>query len=142
MRILFIGLFIVSASIHAAQDHHRAQIEQRIKPLGQVRLEKDVDDARKQEPAEDIAQVETEEVRKPGQKIYEQYCAICHRGGLAGAPKFRDEADWKRLVGEKSLDELTAVAIKGINAMPPKGTCIECSEADIKAAIEFMLPES
>ena len=31
--------------------------------------------------------------------------------------------------------------IKGKNAMPPKGTCQECSDSDIKAAIDYMVPK-
>jgi cytochrome c5 len=29
-------------------------------------------------------------------------------------------------------------AINGINAMPPRGTCADCSDDEIKAAIEHM----
>jgi len=29
-------------------------------------------------------------------------------------------------------------AIKGEKAMPPKGTCMTCSNDELKAAIEFM----
>ena len=33
-------------------------------------------------------------------------------------------------------------AINGINAMPPKGMCMECSDDEIKDAIEYMVSKS
>lgn len=74
-------------------------------------------------------------------QIYEQHCIICHRDGVAGAPKFQDEGSWKARLEQNDIDALVASAIKGKNAMPPKGTCQECSDSDIKAAIEYMVPK-
>jgi cytochrome c5 len=73
--------------------------------------------------------------------IYEQHCIICHRDGVAGAPKYRDGASWKARIGQRDIDALVVSAIKGKNAMPPKGTCQECTDSDIKAAIEYMVPQ-
>jgi cytochrome c5 len=73
---------------------------------------------------------------------YEQFCIICHKDGLVGAPRFGDEKDWKPRLSGKTLDDLLAVAKKGLNAMPPQGTCTECSDEDLKAAIQYMLPRS
>lgn len=78
----------------------------------------------------------------PGQKTYERYCVACHGSGLVGAPKFRDDKDWSARLSGKTTDDLVSSAIKGLNAMPTKGTCYECSAEDIKAAIEYMLPQS
>jgi cytochrome c5 len=77
-----------------------------------------------------------------GQKIYERYCVICHRDGIAGAPRFRNEQDWEKRTSGHTIDDLVTAAVKGMNAMPMKGTCYECSEADLKAAIEYMVPQS
>lgn len=73
--------------------------------------------------------------------IYEKYCIICHRDGVAGAPKFRDEATWKPRLEGRDLNALVASVLKGKNAMPPKGTCQECTDSDIKAVIEYMVPQ-
>ena len=77
-----------------------------------------------------------------GKAIYEQYCALCHREGLVGAPLFRDEKAWKPRTANKDLDALVASATQGLNAMPQKGTCTTCSETDLKNAIQYMLPQS
>lgn len=75
-----------------------------------------------------------------GKQIYEQYCVVCHREGLVGAPKFRNKDDWNPRWAGKKLDDLLKSAVKGLNAMPAKGSCVSCTEAQLKAAIEYMLP--
>ena len=72
-----------------------------------------------------------------GEALYKQACAVCHVAGVAGAPKFGDKAAWAPRVGT-GLDALTATVIKGKGAMPPKGGSA-ASDADIKAAVQFML---
>lgn len=73
--------------------------------------------------------------------IYEQHCIACHNNGVAGAPKWQDKKDWSlRLVG-RTPEDLLVSAIKGLKAMPVKGTCMECSEKDLEAAILYMLPK-
>lgn len=72
-----------------------------------------------------------------GEALYKQTCSVCHAAGVAGAPKFGDKAAWAPRVA-LGLDALTASAIKGKGAMPPKGGST-ASDADIKSAIEFMM---
>ncbi|MCL4163884.1 UNVERIFIED_CONTAM: hypothetical protein GTU68_050249 [Idotea baltica] len=55
-----------------------------------------------------------------------------------GAPKKGDHAAWEPRKA-KGLNVLLDHAINGFNAMPPKGTCMACSDDEIKAAIDFML---
>jgi cytochrome c5 len=77
-----------------------------------------------------------------GKGIYEKYCTICHQNGVAGAQRFRDAKTWEPFLAKhKDLDALVAIAIKGQNAMPPKGTCQECTDSDIKSAIQYMCPQ-
>ena len=79
---------------------------------------------------------------EPGQETYEHFCITCHQDGVAGAPKFRDAGDWKPRLAGKTMDDLVATVTKGLNAMPPQGTCTECSDDDLRAAIQYMLPKS
>lgn len=73
-----------------------------------------------------------------GQAIYEKDCAVCHK---MMAPKTGDKAAWAPLI-KKGVDELTAVTIKGKGMMPPKGGHANLSDADIKAAVEYMVDKS
>ncbi len=129
-------LFALTWNGYALVDYERQQIEQRIKPVGQVRLKEQPSSIAVPEKKEELA------VTEPGKATFERYCAVCHRVGLAGAPKIGDIDDWKPRLAANNLEQLTASAIKGKNAMPPKGTCIDCSETDIKNAIQYMLPKT
>ena len=69
--------------------------------------------------------------------LYAQACAVCHASGVANAPKLGDKVAWApRLAG--GVDGLTASAIKGKGAMPPKGGAA-ASDADIKAVVAYMV---
>ncbi len=77
---------------------------------------------------------------RSGEEVYNSKCKMCHDTGLSGAPKPGDKAEWdKRKTMHGGLDELVQSAIKGKNAMPPKGACTDCSDAEIKTAVEFMV---
>jgi len=69
--------------------------------------------------------------------LYTQACAVCHGAGIAGAPKLGDKAAWAPRLAQ-GIDGLTASAIKGKNAMPPRGGS-QGSDADIKAVVTYMV---
>jgi cytochrome c5 len=71
-----------------------------------------------------------------GKKLYDTTCMACHAAGVAGAPKFGDKAVWAPRL-KKGMDTLYTSALKGLNAMPPKGGS-SASDAEIKAAVDYM----
>jgi cytochrome c5 len=74
---------------------------------------------------------------RSGEDVYNASCAACHGAGVLGAPKKGSASDWAPRL-DKGFDTVLANAINGINAMPPKGTCGNCSDEELGAAIEFM----
>jgi cytochrome c5 len=76
---------------------------------------------------------------KPGAAppLYEQTCAVCHAAGVAGAPKLGDKAAWAPRLAQ-GIDGLVASAIKGKNAMPPKGGS-NASPEELKAVVAYMV---
>ncbi|MGI9329208.1 MAG: c-type cytochrome [Gammaproteobacteria bacterium] len=80
-----------------------------------------------------------------GQAVFETSCANCHSGGIggffSGAPAIGDADDWETLI-PKGLDGLTANTITGIGKMAARGACETCTDADIRAAVEYMLEQS
>ena len=68
---------------------------------------------------------------------YNKSCAVCHASGAAGAPKAHDTAAWEPRMA-KGMEVLVGSATNGLNAMPPKGMCFDCSADDYTALIEFM----
>jgi cytochrome c5 len=75
------------------------------------------------------------------EEIYQSKCFGCHGTGAAGAPKVGDAAAWEPRIA-KGMDTLLGNATNGLNAMPPKGLCMECSEEDLKGVIEYMVNAS
>ncbi len=75
-----------------------------------------------------------------GKAVYDKACAVCHAAGVAGAAKLGDKTKWEPLA-KQGPGALTASVIKGKGAMPPKAGNASLSEADIKAAVEYMLSQ-
>ena len=78
---------------------------------------------------------------KSGEQVYNASCMACHVAGVAGAPKLGDKAAWAPRIA-KGMDSLLASATNGLNAMPPKGTCMTCSSDELQAAVEYMVGKS
>ena len=73
-----------------------------------------------------------------GESTYKAVCAVCHAAGVAGAPKNGDKAAWAPRI-KTGAAVLYASAIKGKGAMPAKGGNAGLSDADVKAAVDFMV---
>ena len=76
-----------------------------------------------------------------GKKVYDATCTACHTAGLANAPKPGDKAAWAPRV-KQGMDAMVQAAIKGKGAMPPKGGATNLSDAEVRAAVEFMVSQS
>jgi cytochrome c5 len=75
---------------------------------------------------------------RSGQAVYETKCFTCHASGAAGAPKFGTAADWTARIAAGN-DSLYTNAINGVGGMPAKGLCMDCSDDEIKAAVDHMV---
>ncbi len=76
-------------------------------------------------------------------KTYGTFCQACHATGAANAPKLGDKAAWAPRIA-KGMDALMKSAQNGVpgTAMMAKGTCMSCTDADLKAAVEYMVNNS
>ncbi len=68
---------------------------------------------------------------------YKVACAACHASGVANAPKAFDPAAWKPRL-ETGMSTLVASVKNGKGAMPPKGLCNDCTDAQYEAIIDYM----
>ncbi|VVE00183.1 cytochrome C [Pandoraea nosoerga] len=73
-----------------------------------------------------------------GKKLYDTVCMACHAAGVMNAPKFGDKAAWAPRI-KTGIDTLHNAALKGLNAMPPKGGAANASDDDVKAAVDYMV---
>ena len=78
---------------------------------------------------------------RSGETIYSTACVACHSTGVGGAPKMGAAADWAPRIAQGEAMMLEH-SMKGLRAMPPMGTCMNCSEDEMKLAIEHMLANS
>ena len=128
--ILTMGAALGTAGAQAAVIDETAR---RLEPVGSVCIQG------KECPGVVVATVASGAAPRPAEAIITKHCNACHATGLLEAPKIADTAAWKQRADQQGgLDGLLAKAISGINAMPPKGTCQDCSDEELKAAIQQM----
>ena len=60
---------------------------------------------------------------------------------MAGAPKLGDNAAWGPRLA-KGIDTLYASSLKGKGAMPAKGGNPSMADADVKAAVDYMVSKA
>ena len=138
MRAVSIAVFLggmMSSLVMAASTEvdkvTRQEMVDRIAPVGEVCIEG--------QPCASAAPVVASSGPRTGEKIYGTYCTACHTTGVLGAPKKGDAPAWSaKLAAAGAYNKLLSNAIKGIGAMPPKGTCMDCSDDEISTAIEYM----
>ncbi|MCL4410879.1 MAG: cytochrome c5 family protein [Gammaproteobacteria bacterium] len=114
----------------SAQDMSREAIAERIKPVAKVRLAGD-----------ETAQANGQQAAEGGrsaEQVYNQACAACHTSGVLGAPRKGNADDWTDRLAQ-GMDVLLEHSINGFNAMPPRGGCMNCTDEEIEAAIEYMI---
>ena len=80
------------------------------------------------------------DAKPDGQALYQSVCTACHGAGIAGAPKTGDKAAWKARIAQGNAT-LYEHAIKGKGAMPPKGGAMGSSDAEIKAAVDYLVSQ-
>ena len=129
-------LLAVSAFAVDLSDKERAAIEQRIKPVGEVCLEGD-------SSCGGAAAATASSGPRSGEDVYNAACMACHSTGAAGAPKYGDAAAWADRIA-KGNDVLYASGIEGVagTGMMAKGGCMNCSDEEVNAAVDYMVAGS
>lgn len=151
LAVVALGIFVLSMNVAKQTQgmftreapEYKAAVKARIRPIGQVLL-----------PGDDIptaAAVATAAMPEPvaavltGPQVYNQACLACHGAGIGGAPVLGDTGIWAPRIAQ-GLDTLVDHAINGfageLGYMPPKGGRMDLSDAEITAAVEYMIEES
>ena len=120
------------ATTTLANTNDNAAIAERLKPVGNVCI-----DGQECATATPVAAASSGGGARSVEDIYNTKCAACHGTGVLSAPKF-GTADWIDRAN-KGMETLLSNAINGINAMPPKGTCADCSDEEMEATIQYMI---
>lgn len=80
-----------------------------------------------------------------GQQVYNEVCIACHAApGIGGAPALGDSDAWAARI-DSGKDTLIDHALNGYSGssgiMPKKGGRVDISDADIIAAVEYMVEQ-
>jgi cytochrome c5 len=154
---ILVMLAVLASSVGKYDKDHPGMtdeaIAQRIKPVGEVRL---AEGGSAETPTEAAAPSPTAAqaagaapaaapaaggqvaAAGDGKAVYDKTCMACHATGLAGAPKAGDKAAWEPRL-KQGMEVLYATSIKGKGAMPPKGGATQLSDAEVKAAVDYMV---
>lgn len=80
-----------------------------------------------------------------GEKVYKSTCSICHKSGLNGAPRMGSKKDWEPRLAQGN-EILYSRAINGYRgskgSMPSRGSNPRLSEAEVKAAVDYIVAYS
>ncbi len=119
-------------------------IAARLKPVGEVRLAGTA--AATAAPATTAATTTAPAAApaakaKSGQEVYQLACTACHATGLAGAPKTGDKAGWQPRIAQ-GVPTLYTHALNGIRMMPARGGNPSLSDAEVKAAVDYLVAQA
>jgi cytochrome c5 len=131
LTLLASGVFAIELT-----EEQRADIEQRIAPVGEVCLQGESD-------CGGAAAAAGASAARSGEEVYNAACMACHATGAGGAPLLGDVAAWVDRIA-KGNDVLYDSGINGIagTGMIAKGGCMNCSDEEITAAVDYMVAGS
>ena len=131
---LFAAIAVLVGGAYAGQAEDA--IAERIKPVGEVCVQG-------QECSVATTATATASGPRSGKDVFDGACMACHATGAGGAPKVGDAAAWSARIA-KGIDALYASGLNGVpgTGMMAMGTCMTCSEDEIKAAVDYMVENS
>jgi cytochrome c5 len=76
--------------------------------------------------------------QRDGESIYLTVCSNCHDQNVPGAPQISNISDWTSRL-QKDRKKLYRNTIDGYNNMPERGLCDDCTNAEVKRAVDFII---
>jgi len=140
------ALLVGNAFAQDLTDAQRTAIEERIRPMGESCLEGDSNCGGTNPAtttATTTAAADASSESRSGEEVYNAACMACHSTGAAGAPKYGDAAGWAERIA-KGTEALYSGGIDGLpgTGMMAKGGCMNCSDKEVKAAVDYMVAGS
>ena len=76
-----------------------------------------------------------------GEQVYNQFCFACHSTGVSESPLFGDADAWAPRIA-KGMDVLWESTSNGLNLMPLRGTCMNCSDEELRLAMDYVIGDA
>jgi len=122
-------LVLLSLVLHASPPGTHDEISERLMRAGELCLEGDECG---------VVAVAVAAGGRSGQEIYDSFCFACHDNGISQAPILGDSEAWSARL-DKGIDALWQTTLSGINLMPVKGSCVNCTDDELREALDYML---
>ena len=134
--IKFARLFVPALAVLALVACGKQKVDEEktaelIQPVGSVELA----------GAAPAAATEAGGAPKSGEQIVQTVCGACHNTGAAGAPKTGDKAAWAPRIAQ-GMEVLYTSSINGKNVMPARGGNPALSDAELKAAVDYLVKQA
>jgi len=87
----------------------------------------------------------TQEMLESGKTTFHTYCYICHENSVGEVTMLTDKTHWteNRINDIETLVQHVHDGYTGnFGTMPPKGTCMECSEDNLRNATIYIMTET
>lgn len=149
LALIFLATAIYRREPRETNPAQQAQVAERLAPAGAV-YAGNTGRAAMQAAAEAAAKAAASQVAyggtTDGKTIYGNLCTSCHTAGIAGAPKLGDKAMWSPRIAQ-GIDTLIKHATDGYHGpdgffMPPKGGNPALNEAQVKAAVTWIVDQA
>lgn len=123
--------------VRAATDYMIALVRPRVAAVGKSAPTKAPESAARPRAPRVAAAAESGK----GRDVYQSNCSACHAAGVAGAPKLGDASAWSARL-KAGTAAMVASALKGKGTMPAKGGNASLADADVQAAVDFMVAQA
>jgi cytochrome c5 len=143
MTVVLLAQFFSSGILAEKNGHGTSDedVAKRLKPVGEFVVGESLQVEAAATGADTNAVPAAAAVPADPAAVYTASCAACHATGAAGAPKLGDKAAWVPRI-KAGNSALYDSALKGKNAMPPKGGNASLSDSDVKAVVDYMISQS
>lgn len=130
-------------NVHKREYEVHESVADRIRPFGRVKLPGD-EHGPGELKVDEVPQAEPHATTLSGPQVFNEACIVCHGNGIGGAPTLESRAAWASRIAQ-GIDTLYRHAIEGYTGptgyMPPKGARLDLSDAEVNAAVDYMLSQ-
>ncbi len=132
-----------TATVHDREYEVHDTVADRVRPFGRVKLPGE-EHGPGELKVDEVPQAEPHATTLSGPQVFNEACIVCHGNGIGGAPMLNDRAAWESRIAQ-GMDTLYRHAIEGYTGstgyMPPKGARLDLSDAEVNAAVDYMLSQ-
>lgn len=137
VRICLVGVTTLLLAFVVQAQSREDQMLSRMQPVGSVCMSGDACAA---------APVAVVSGPRSAEEIYTSKCQACHLTGALNAPVMGNAEQWAPRIAQGTevlhRNAIEGIQVDGVYTMPVKGLCMDCSDEEIIAAVDYMVGQS